>query len=319
MLRAMNTNSLRALLARLKDSKAAVVAVLALVALVTGGTLAVVVDTDGPDGPSPAHTVRILTATVDSADVGRAPDKTVTVPAPVVAQAKPGEASENLRAETPSSANLQAQEKAAENDQLPVVQPDAAPSQRGCTSSFVVNYSTRRGVAPREIVLHETVSRNVFGWADVNAIVALFNRASSAASSNYVLDREGHCAYIVRESDKAWTQAAGNPWSISFEIINTATHADKNLIDGAGRKRLISTIVDISKRWDIPLRRGSVAGCVPRRAGIIDHTSWGACGGGHVDVNPFRSAIDPIIVDARALCQRRYRAAGHKIPARCKA
>jgi hypothetical protein len=200
-----------------------------------------------------------------------------------------------------------------------VVQPAAAPSQRGCVSHFVVNYSTRRGVAPREIVLHETVSRDVAGWADVNAITALFNSPRSQASSNYVIDREAHCAYIVRESDKAWTQAAGNPWSISFEIINPASSAAPNLIGGPGRRLLLGIIVDISKRWDIPLRRGAVSSCVPSRAGIIDHFQWGQCGGGHVDTTPFRKAVDSIVVDARRLCVKRYEGAGHPVPARCRA
>jgi hypothetical protein len=90
--------------------------------------------------------------------------------------------------------------------------------------------------------------------------------------------------------------------------------ARPNLIAGPGRKRLVSIIVDISKRWNIPLRRGAVSGCVPQRSGIIDHSTWGPCGGGHVDVTPNRNAIDPIISDARRLCAKRYRAAGHPVP-----
>jgi N-acetyl-anhydromuramyl-L-alanine amidase AmpD len=64
-------------------------------------------------------------------------------------------------------------------------------------------------------VLHYTVSPNRVGWSDVNAVVAEFANPAFQASSNYVIDGEGHCAYIVRESDKAWTQAAANPFAIS--------------------------------------------------------------------------------------------------------
>jgi hypothetical protein len=315
----MNTDSLRALLARLKGSRAAQVAVLLVVVLLGGGTISLVVDDDGP-GPAPPHTVKILTSTVDSADAGRAPDVALKAPALVVAQVQKNSESD-LRAESPTPANSAAQDKAAASDQLPVVTPAAAPSQRGCTSRFVQNYSSRRGVAPRVITLHETVSNDIPGWADVNAIGVWFNNPASQASSNYTIDREGHCLYLVRESDKAWAQASANPWVVSFEIINPAArvHGVHNLIDGPGRKRLIEIINDVSKRWDIPLRRARNSGCVVTSPGINDHTSWGQCGGGHVDVGPFRNAIDPIISDARKLCEKRYRAAHKPVPARCRA
>lgn len=302
-------------------ARAAVLAVLAL--LIGGGTVVVVVDGDG-SGPQPGHTVtltvpKVLSSQVDSADPGRAPDVSLTAPASAVKAAQ-GNLESDLRAESPTPENLQAQEQAAANDQLPAVTPAAAPSQRGCLSRFVVNYSSRRGVAPRMLVVHETVSRNVAGWGDVNAIGSLFNRPPFAASSTYTLDREGHCLYLVRESDKPWTQAAANPWSISFEIINSAsTTFDRNLIDGRGRKLLLGILNDASKRWDIPLRAGRVSNCTPVRAGIIDHQTLGACGGGHVDVSPFRRSLPPLIVDARRLCVKRYRGAGHSVPARCRA
>jgi hypothetical protein len=304
--------------ARLRPILAALTAVLAVI----GGTV-IVFDSDGP-GPKPAHTVTIpksipfVSATVDSADPGRAPDVALKTPAPVLDQTAQV-LEQGLRAESPTPGNLQAQEDAAKRDDLPIVQADAAPSQRGCLSRFVVNYSSRRGVAPRVLFLHETVSPNRPGWSDVNAIGVQFNQPRSAASSTYTLDREGHCLYLVRESDKPWTQAAANPWAISFEIINSATRADRNLIDGPGRRLLLSILNDASKRWDIPLRRARLSNCTPTRAGITDHNSLGPCGGGHVDVSPFRSAIDPIISDARRLCVKRYHDAGHVVPGRCKA
>jgi hypothetical protein len=314
----MNTDSLRALLARLKGSRVAQLAVLLVVVLLGGGTLSLVIDDDGP-GPAPPHTVKILTATVDSADAGRAPDVALKAPATVVA-AQANTLEQGLHAEDPTDANVEAQDKAAHDDQLPIVSADAAPSQRGCLSRFVQNYSSRRGVAPRLLVLHETVSPDRVGWTDVNAIGIQFNTVSSQASSTYTLDREAHCLYLVRESDKPWTQASANPWSISFEIINLANAAyAHNLIDGPGRKLLLGILNDASKRWNIPLRAGATSGCRPTRAGIIDHYSLGPCGGGHVDVTPFRKSIAPIISDARRLCEKRYRAAHRPLPARCRA
>lgn len=290
--------------------------------VLAGGTLAIVIDPDGPNGPQPARTITVKAPTVlavpaDSTGDGK-PDATVLAPKHLVEQAA-DDVEQKLRAENPSMLNQAAQEKAAERDQLPILQTDAAPQQRGCSSRFVVNKSSRRGVAPRLIVLHETVSRNVPGTADVNSVWALFNRPASQASSSYIIDREGHCLYAVRETEKPWTQAAGNPWSISFEIINSANRRyDRNLIDGAGRRKLLGLLNDISKRWGIPLRTGRVSGCVPTRRGIIDHDTFGACGGGHVDVNPFRRSLAPIIHDARRLCVKRYRTAHKRVPARCR-
>jgi hypothetical protein len=317
--------------ALIKRALAILVSVLAVI-----GSTVLVIDTDGP-GPLPARTVTIpkhlppvVVAGVDSADAGRTPDTTVTAPLPVV-EAADAHLEDDLRAEFPTPDNVAAQDQAAADDQQPIVSPDAAPSQRGCLSRFVQNHSSRRGVAPIWIALHETVSYDLFGWADVNAITALFDRASSQASSSYVLDREGHCHYIVRESDKPWTQAAANPWSISFEIINPAARVRgvRNLIDGPGRRGLLGILNDISKRWDIPLRTGKSINCRPGRPGIVDHNSFGRCAGGHVDTAPWRGgapfgspakgSVSAIVRDARKLCERRYRSAGRKTPTRCKA
>lgn len=228
---------------------------------------------------------------------------TVTAPQSVVKQAA-DDLHAGLRTETPAgvpSAELDAgreqQEALAADDQLPIVTPLAAPSQRGCVSRFVQNYSTRRGVTPRLFVLHYTVSPNRPGWDDVNAIVSLFNRPAFAASSSYVIDREAHCAYIVRESDKPWTQAAFNPVSISVEIINSGR--ERNLIDGPGRAKLVQVMADSMRRWKIPARQGAIAGATVIRSGIVDHVTLGAGGGGHNDVNPYRAEIPGLIADVK--------------------
>jgi len=160
----------------------------------------------------------------------------------------------------------------------------------------VQNYSSRRGVAPRIWTLHYTVSHNITGWGDVNAIVNLFNTASAQASSNYVIDSEGHCAYIVRESDKSWTQAGGNPYSISVEVIDYGN--ESRYLAPAGLAKLDEVISDSAARWHIPIQRGAVNGCVPTRAGIVQHKDWGLCGGGHFDISPF--PVDPVIASVRA-------------------
>lgn len=286
-----------------KQTKRLLVLVIAgALSLVGAITISVTSSTD-----ETGHKSRSVVLHVDGKDRDRARDDTVTVPRAAIDQAKQGDLGDHLAAglrdESPPgvspveiNASIKKQERLAANDQLPIVQPDAAPVQRGCRSEFVRNYSTRRGVRPREWTLHYTVSPNRPGWSDVNAVVALFNTSRSQASSNYVVDAEGHCAYIVRESDKAWTQAGGNPYSISVEIINSGH--EETLAGSAGLKKVGLIISDSAKRWQIPLSRGIVAGCIPVKPGIIQHKDWGLCGGGHFDIAPF--SVAPVIQAAVA-------------------
>lgn len=291
---------LKDLWARLLDAVDGGLYILASGLLALAATVTIVVSVDGgSDGLHPHITVTVKTAS-------GAP-KTITTPAPIVKQAAIGlDDHQGARDETPAGvpapvleAGREQQEALAATDQLPIVSPAAAPVQAGCTSKFVRNYSTRRGVRPRLWVLHYTVSPNRPGWDDVNAIVSLFDQPAFAASSNYVVDAEGHCAYIVRESDKAWTQAAANPVAISVEVINTGSEA--TYVAAAGLAKLARVISDSTARWDIPLQTGAVSGCTVTRPGIVDHHTLGACGGGHFDITPFQTGA----VIAAAIAYRR--------------
>lgn len=220
------------------------------------------------------------------------PATTITVPSSAVAAATDGLADhKGSRNQAPAGAPLavlkaaQRQDQAlAASDRLPLVFPDAAPEQRGCKTELVQDYSSRNGVRPRAFLLHYTVSPNVPGWADVNAIVVLFNTWAYQASSNYVIDGEGNCAYIVRETDKAWTQAAANPVSISVEVI--ATGKEPAYIAPAGMRKLAMVISDALYRWKIPLQLGAFTNGVLTRPGVLEHDMLGVAGGGHHDISP---------------------------------
>jgi hypothetical protein len=280
----------------------------ALAALLAAVTITVIVTSDdGPDG-SHHRTVTIRVGT----DAQRGVDDTLTVPATAVQKVASSEAGhhEGEKDETPEgvpAAQIEAgREKAdqlAAKDQLNVVAPDAAPSQAGCRSRFLSSsFSSRRGVAPHMIVLHYTVSPNVAGWSDVDGVTAFFARVATQASSNYVLDGEGHCNYIVREVDKAWAQAAFNPFAISIEVINTGH--EPVYIRPAGFRQLARIVHDAAKRWHIPLRVGAVSNCVPSRFGIVTHQMLGLCGGGHVDITNYdagHAVINALVKAARAL------------------
>jgi hypothetical protein len=263
------------------------------IAIATGTTYVLVV-------PNPSGGPPLTTITVGGPH--GTPTREIDVPKAAIEQAAPSLES-GLRSENPEGVSNKVldeardyQDKLAANDQLPITTPDAAPQQRGCTTALVQNFSTRRGVAPREQVVHFTVSANRTGWSDVDAIVGLFDRPSFQASSHYVIDGEGHCKYIVRESDKAWTQAAANSFSIGYEIINTGH--EPQFMGSAGLAKLAMVLSDGADRWKIPVQRGRVVNCIPSTPGITDHASLGPCGGGHTDIRPY--SVPNVIAAVRA-------------------
>lgn len=260
--------------ARWREYVAAAAAVLSLV----GVTIAV---TDSNNDGKPDT----VTVTVNQARHDGQPSTEVTAPAALVEAADPHvEDSLDGGATTPAQKDAVA-EGHAKGNALPTA--GAVQGFKGCVTRILpANYSSRPGVRPVWFVLHYTVSHNVAGWSDVNAIINLFSNPARQASSNFVIDAEGNCAYIVPIEAKAWTQAGGNPWSVSVEVI--AYGDEDNYLGPAGWAKLRSVASQVSARTGIPLRRGSVAGgCVPGRAGIVQHKDFGLCGGGHVDITPF--------------------------------
>lgn len=234
-----------------------------------------------------------LTVPVDGLDAGSAPDRKVEVPRTLVNEIAP-KVEDQLNAPPAATPNSQLQgaqdaAHAIRRSQAPLPTAGASAGFKGCRTSFVRNQSSRRGVRPQWQVLHLTVSPNRPGWSDVDAIVALFNRSSSQASSNFVIDAEGHCAYIVPIEAKPWTQAAANPFSVSYEIVNTGGEA--RYLGLAGMAKLKSVVHEVARRTGIPLRRGSTNNCAPGRSGLVQHRDFGICGGGHVDILKFNADV----------------------------
>lgn len=218
------------------------------------------------------------------------------------------------RDETPPGlspeAAIAAQEEAdllAKGDPLSPLNVLAAPSQRGCRSQFVKSSSTRGGTKPVWIVSHYTVSGNLPGFRDINALTAYSNNPQNGVSWHYNVDRQGNCAYTVPETQKAWTQAAANRPSIGIEIVNRG-RGDAPLFTKAGLKKYARLLSDIAYRWHIPIQHGKAsADCRVIRKGLLDHNDLGACGGNHFDITPYK--IEDIIAAVK-----RYRAtAGRQI------
>lgn len=226
-----------------------------------------------------------------------------------------GGSHDGTRDETPASlspeaaATAQAQaDQIARRDPLSPLDVLAAPQQRGCRSQFVRSHSTRGGTKPVWIVSHYTVSPNLPGFRDINALTAYSNNSQNGVSWHYNVDRQGNCAYTVPETQKAWTQAAANRLSIGIEIINRG-RGDAPLFTADGLKRYARLLSDIARRWNIPIQRGKASSsCRVIRRGLLDHNDLGACGGNHFDVTPYSiGAIIRAVKRYRSTTGRRVR------------
>lgn len=143
------------------------------------------------------------------------------------------------------------------------------------------NRSNRNGVKPRIIVLHITVSHNRPGQGDVKAILDYFDQPSTKASSHVIVDAEGYDARCVPDGEKAWTQAAYNPQSLSIEQIE---YADKSRArwmkeNRTGLDKTAQWVAWWSYKYDIPLKFSTISG-------VCEHRHLGAAGGGHSDCGP---------------------------------
>jgi hypothetical protein len=288
------------------------------VAILVAVTIALVTNSTDTDEPSPVANTKVV---VNKAPDDGKPTTTIEVPKLLVDRTDKN-LEDGLKNERPTAAvqdapqQLEAVEDTAAAvkgrlDPLPTA--GASAGFAGCVTRFVSNQSSRRGVRPIWQVLHYTVSPNRPGWSDVNAVVALFNRPSSQASSHFVIDAEGHCAYIVPIEAKAWTEAAGNSLSVGYEVINSGS--ERAYMATPGYAKLRSVMLEVSRRTGIPLRAGSV---YPARSGIVQHKDGGLPWGGHFDIAPFsKSLVIAQIVKtskpySRARDLRRRNKAAHK-------
>lgn len=149
--------------------------------------------------------------------------------------------------------------------------------------ALVRNYSSRNGTRPVLLVVHDTQSPNAAGLEDVAAIDAWFNNSVSQASSNYTTDADGNTILMVRDTEKAWTQAFFNPWSISDELIG---YASQTTWPATQLRAVAKIFAGEASKWGIPVQQAVINGCTIVRPGITEHLFLGACGGGHHDAGP---------------------------------
>lgn len=148
------------------------------------------------------------------------------------------------------------------------------PYERIKTS--VVNQSSRNGVTPRLIVLHDTEGGNVPGIVDLQGLAAWFDRPAAQASSNVGVDAEGNAAQFVPDARKAWAQASYNPQSLSIEQIGFASQESW---PEAQLRKTAKYIAFWSKKYGIPIVKST-------SLGVAQHSDLGALGGSHKDCGP---------------------------------
>jgi hypothetical protein len=82
--------------------------------------------------------------------------------------------------------------------------PLASQEWPGCKTAFVRAFSQRTS-SIRAIALHYTAGPNITGWGDVDGLTGFSNNTANQVSWHFSIDREGHCAYNVPITQKAWT------------------------------------------------------------------------------------------------------------------
>jgi hypothetical protein len=141
----------------------------------------------------------------------------------------------------------------------------------------VVCQSSRNGVKPSLIVLHDTEGGNVpNSTKDLQGLGDYFDRLSTQASSNVAVDSDGYSAQYVPDKAKAWAQAAYNPQALSIEQIGFMTQKSW---PEAQLKKTAQYIAYWSKTYGIPITYST-------SHGVCEHKNLGAKGGGHLDCGP---------------------------------
>lgn len=162
----------------------------------------------------------------------------------------------------------------------------AQPAHRSCYTPQ--NGGTRQVSEIGLMVAHVTVSRNVPGTGDGDALCDFFRRVK--ASPTWTVDNEANSWENVPLGRVPWTQAWYNRASCSIEYIGstgrpgegTAEWTDAQLREGG---RLFARCAKLA---GIPIRDGAVdsRGNI-LRTGLITHQELGRLGGGHTDPGPY--------------------------------
>jgi hypothetical protein len=166
---------------------------------------------------------------------------------------------------------------------------------------YVRNKSSRHGAKVDTIVLHITVSGNLAGMRDIDAVLNWFDNPAAQASAHVINDREGHDARAVRDTDKAWACAEWNSRSVSLEQVENNVNRTREQWLTGSKAQLENTATWVafwSDKFGIALthRKGN---------GVCQHSDLGMPGGGHSDCGA-GYPIDWVIKRARVIRKAKY-------------
>lgn len=107
---------------------------------------------------------------------------------------------------------------------------------------------------PRNHDIDTITIHHVAAEATVEAVCALFAKASRQASANYVIGTDGRIACCVEEENRAWTSGNrdNDMRAITIEVANSSGEPDWKISDAA-YNALIELCVDICSRYGFTL------------------------------------------------------------------
>jgi hypothetical protein len=146
----------------------------------------------------------------------------------------------------------------------------------------VRNCSSRHGVKPILIVLHDTEGANIpKSIRDLQGLGDWFDNPAAEASAHVGTDSDGNSARFVADSLKAWSCVFYNAPSLNIEQVGFATQ--KTWPD-AQLQETARWIARWAHAYDIPIRHGHVSldGRIIQ-SGVIRHSELGHLGGDHHD------------------------------------
>jgi N-acetyl-anhydromuramyl-L-alanine amidase AmpD len=145
----------------------------------------------------------------------------------------------------------------------------------------VRNCSSRHGVKPILIVLHDTEGANIKGITDLKGLGDFFDNPAVQASSHVATDAEGNSARFVADELKAWHVAFFNSPSLGIEQVGFASQGSW---PDAQLQETARWVARWAHEYGIPIRQGRVSldGRIIQ-SGVVRHSDLGNLGGGHHD------------------------------------
>lgn len=121
---------------------------------------------------------------------------------------------------------------------------------------IVRNQSSRFGIRPRLIVLHDTEGANLPGITDLHVLGNFFDQYRTRASAHKGIDAAGNCITMVADYRKAWHAGYVNNWALGIEQVAHASWNTDQWVDKfhLGLYRVAAQLATWHTQWGIPIQ-----------------------------------------------------------------